>query len=400
MAATIQSIRGGGGHRPGVDRPVKVLVVDDSAVVRKMIARELERDPMLKVVGAAPDPYVARDMIVEFEPDVLTLDVEMPRMDGITFLRALMRHHPLPTIVISSLTAHGTQTAIEAMSAGAVDVLSKPGSAYTVAGLGPVLVQKVKAAALSRVRAFSGDDCAAPAAAARPTASPTRLAAAASATAGPHVASIKPGRDDVLIAIGASTGGVQALTEVLTALPGNAPPIVIVQHMPPKFTASFAERLDRCCAVRVKEAADGDAVAAGRVLIAPGGFHMIVRGVPGRWAIDIRHGPEVFHQRPSVEVLFNSVARCAGRGRSAPCSPEWAPTGPQACWRCAAPALTPLPRMSPPASCLECRWKRSRSGRPRKSSPSATSPERCSISPNRSRRARRAWPPILVNRPS
>jgi two-component system chemotaxis response regulator CheB len=274
------------GKLPSHARPIRVLVVDDSAVVRMMLTRELGRAADIEVVGAAPDPYVARDKIIELNPDVLTLDVEMPRMDGITFLRRLMEHHPMPVIILSSLTARGTQTAIEAMSAGAVDVLCKPGSAYTVENLAPVLIEKVRLAAKTSVRA---------AAAAQP---PRRCSMAATT--------------DKILAIGASTGGVQALTTVLTALPANAPGTVVVQHMPAHFTASFAERLNGLCAVQVKEAADGDAVAPGRVLIAPGGFHMLLRRSGADYVVEIKTGPEVFHQRPSVEVLFNSVAKYAG----------------------------------------------------------------------------------------
>lgn len=280
---------------PGVvSRPIRVLIVDDSAVVRSVLARELARDPQIQVVGAAPDPYVARDKIVELEPDVLTLDVEMPRMDGVTFLRRLMEHRPMPVIVLSSLTERGTRTAIEAMEAGAVEVLHKAaGSAYSVGDMGVALIAKIKAAARVRVRAGK-----------------PRTAGAA-AKAGVPRGSLAETTDKV-IAIGASTGGVQALTEVLTALPATAPGTLIVQHMPAKFTASFAQRLDSLCAVHVKEAVDGDTVVPGRVLVAPGGLHMLLRRSGARYYVEVKDGPEVHHQRPSVEVLFNSVAKCAG----------------------------------------------------------------------------------------
>jgi len=265
---------------------IKVLIVDDSAVVRQLLSRELSRDPQIHVVGAASDPYVARDMIVQLNPDLLTLDVEMPRMDGITFLRKLMAIRPLPVIVLSSLTARGTQTAIEAMSAGAVDVLGKPGSEYSVEGLSIELIARIKVAARTRPTM-------------RAEAAPTQRLSLAATT-------------NKVLAIGASTGGVQALTEVLTQFPPNAPGTVIVQHMPPKFTASFAQRLASLCAVEVKEAADGDAVRVGRVLIAPGGMHMLLRRSGAEYMVEIKNGPEVFHQRPSVEILFNSVAKYAG----------------------------------------------------------------------------------------
>lgn len=276
---------------PAAGERVRVLIVDDSAVVRAMLLRELSRDPAIEVVGSAPDPYVARDKILHLQPHVVTLDVEMPRMDGITFLRRLMEHYPLPVIVLSSLTARGTQTAIEAMEAGAVDVLCKPGSAYSVENLGSDLIAKIKEAARTRVRA----------AGVRSAPTVKKLATSLSATT------------EKVLAIGASTGGVQALTEVLTQFPADAPGTVIVQHMPPKFTRSFADRLNTVCSVRVKEATDGDTVLSGQVLIAPGGLHMMLRRSGARYYVELKEGPPVHHQRPSVEVLFNSVATYAGR---------------------------------------------------------------------------------------
>jgi two-component system chemotaxis response regulator CheB len=273
-------------------RVIRVLVVDDSAVVRQLLTRELVKDPQIQVVGSAPDPYVARDKIVELRPDVLTLDVEMPRMDGISFLKKLMQFFPMPVIVVSSLTQTGTQTAIDAMAAGAVDVVAKPGSAYSVEALSPILIQKIKLASRARV-----------------TATRPASAAAAHDDDAPRALSATTHK---VIAIGASTGGVQALTTVLSAFPADAPGTVIVQHMPPKFTASFASRLDGMCKVRVKEAVDGDLVKPGHVLIAPGGMHMILRRSGAQYLVQVKDGPEVFHQRPSVEVLFNSVAQAAG----------------------------------------------------------------------------------------
>lgn len=275
-------------------RTIRVLIVDDSAVVRQLLTRELSRDKGIEVVGVAADPYIARDKILALKPDVLTLDVEMPRMDGITFLRKLMAHFPLPVIVVSSLTAQGTETALEAMSAGAVDVVAKPGSSYSVEDLAPLLIQKIKDAARTK---------------------PVRQVAAPTPTAETRLSMVKT--SDTIIAIGASTGGVQALTEVLMQFPGNAPGTLIVQHMPEKFTASFAERLNTMCKPRggpeIKEAADNDAVYAGRVLLAPGGKHMVLRRSGARYYVQIKDGPEVFHQRPSVEVLLDSVARYAGK---------------------------------------------------------------------------------------
>ena len=273
---------------------IKVLIIDDSAVVRQLLTRELSRDPAIQVVGTAPDPYVARDKILALNPDVLTLDVEMPRMDGITFLRKLMASHPMPVVVLSSLTAEGTRSALDALAAGAVAVLSKTSSAYEVGDGYSNLAARIKEAARVRVRSLAsrpqsgeGPDRAAPG-----------LAMAATT--------------DKILAIGASTGGVQALTEVLSAFPANAPGTVIVQHMPARFTASFAERLCGICKVEVREAADGDGVTQGTVLIAPGGFHAVLRRSGARYFVQIKDGPEVHHQRPSVDVLFNSFARYAG----------------------------------------------------------------------------------------
>jgi two-component system chemotaxis response regulator CheB len=277
-----------------LDRKIRVLIVDDSAVVRQVLTRELARDPQVIVVGAAPDPYVARDMVVALRPDVLTLDVEMPRMDGITFLGKLMAHHPMPVIVVSSLTAAGTRTAVDALAAGAVDVVAKPGSAYSVESLSPLLLQKIRQAARARVSA-------------RAAAAPDHLL-----PADIHIHSAMTQTTEQVIAIGASTGGVQALTTVLTDFPPDAPGTVIVQHMPPRFTRSFAERLDGMCRVRVCEARDGDAVLPGRVMIAPGGLHTVLRRSGARYYVQVKDGPEAFHQRPSVEVLFNSVAQVAG----------------------------------------------------------------------------------------
>jgi two-component system, chemotaxis family, protein-glutamate methylesterase/glutaminase len=273
-------------------RRTRVLVVDDSAVVRNMLCRELAKDPAIEVVGSAPDPYLARDKIVELNPDVITLDVEMPRMDGLTFLRRLMEHHPLPVIVVSSLTAKGTRTAVEALEAGAIDVLGKPGSAYSVENLSADLIQKVKLAARAHVVKRT------PLAAKTPP--PSRTSAPSTTT-------------DKILALGASTGGVQALTQVLADFPADAPGTVIVQHMPAHFTRSFADRLNTLCRIRVKEAQDGDSVFPGQVLMAPGGLHMILRNSGARYYVQIKDGPPVFHQKPSVEVLFQSVAQTAGR---------------------------------------------------------------------------------------
>ncbi len=268
---------------------VKVLIVDDSAIVRKILSRQLAQHHGIEVIGTAPDPYIARDKIVALAPDVLTLDVEMPRMDGITFLRKLMKHHPMPVIVLSSLTPKGGKTAMEALAAGAVEVMSKPGPAYSVGDACNALVEKIKAASRARIDKHTT---------AQNISAPTRL----------HMVETT----NRIFAIGASTGGVQALTRVLSALPANAPGTLVVQHMPAHFTTSFAERLNGDCAVNVSEAEDGDHVIPGRVLIAPGGLHMLLQRSGANYYVTVKDGPPVCRQKPSVEVLFNSVAKYAG----------------------------------------------------------------------------------------
>jgi two-component system chemotaxis response regulator CheB len=274
-------------------RRIRVLIVDDSAVVRKIFTDELSRDPQVDVVGTAPDPYIARDKIVELKPDVITLDIEMPRMDGVTFLRKLMKYHPLPVIIVSSLTPKGGELALEALDAGAVDVMCKPGSAYTVGDMSVELVDKIKAAA--RVNVIQRRE-------ARPllTRSERPRLSLAQTT-------------NKVVAIGASTGGTEALTEVLTAMPANAPGIVVVQHMPEFFTRSFADRLNSLCAIEVKEAEDGDRVFPGRALIAPGNYHMLLTRSGAVYQVQVKSGPLVSRHRPSVDVLFKSVARYAGK---------------------------------------------------------------------------------------
>ncbi|MBN1125831.1 MAG: chemotaxis response regulator protein-glutamate methylesterase [Sedimentisphaerales bacterium] len=268
---------------------IKVLVVDDSAIVRKILSEQLSQDPNIEVVGTAPDPFVARDKILQLKPDVLTLDVEMPRMDGITFLGKLMKHYPMPVVVLSSLTPEGGKTAMAALEAGAVEVMCKPGASYSVGQACEELIQKVKAASRAKVHVRSESDS-----------NRNRQALAMVETT------------NKVFAIGASTGGVQALTQVITMFPANAPGTVIVQHMPAQFTRSFADRLDGLSAVRVKEAENGDHVIPGQVLIAPGGFHMVLQRSGANYFVMIKDGPMVCHQKPSVEVLFNSVAKYAG----------------------------------------------------------------------------------------
>jgi two-component system, chemotaxis family, protein-glutamate methylesterase/glutaminase len=274
-------------------RDIKVLVVDDSAIVRKIFTEELSREPGIEVVGTAPDPYVARDKIVALKPDVITLDIEMPRMDGITFLKKLMKYHPLPVIIVSSLTSEGGKLALEAVESGAVEVLSKPGAAYTVGDMKQQLADKIRAAA--RVRVPKGDNGA---------------MAQGGSVAVPSRALQQT--TNKVIAVGASTGGTEALKKVLARFPPTVPGIVVVQHMPPNFTTAFAERLNGLCAIEVKEAQDGDAVLPGRALIAPGNYHMLLRRSGARYYVAVKTGPMVCHQRPSVDVLFNATAEYAG----------------------------------------------------------------------------------------
>ena len=275
---------------------VRVLVIDDSAVVRQILTRELAKDPYIEVVGSAPDPYVARDRIVELKPDVITLDIEMPRMDGLTFLKRIMHYYPMPVIIVSSLTQHGGALAMEALATGAVDVVCKPGSSYTVGEMVIEIAEKIKGAAQvkvsKRVEGAVGEHV-------KNTGSAQRL-------------SLSKTTNKVL-AIGTSTGGTEALRKVLPLLPGNSPGIVIVQHMPEHFTKSFAEHLNQECAIDVKEAEDGDTVVPGRALIAPGGAcHMLLQRSGAVYGVQVKPGPLVNRHRPSVDVLFKSVARYAG----------------------------------------------------------------------------------------
>lgn len=275
---------------------IKVLIIDDSAMIRKVFETELSKDPEIEVVGTAPDPIVGRDKIVYLKPDVITLDVEMPRMDGLTFLSKLMKHYPLPVVVVSSLAKRGGDVAVKAMELGAVEVLSKPGTAYSVGDMSEQLIEKVKAA--SKVKVFR-------------TVDDSRVNSKEENRA--LIASLTVKTTNKIVAIGASTGGTEALREVITRLPSNAPPIVIVQHMPQNFTKSFADRLNELSQVQVKEAVDGEYLATGKVLIAPGNKHMEIRRSGIQYYVTLFDGPMMFHQRPAVEILFNSVAKYAGQ---------------------------------------------------------------------------------------
>jgi two-component system chemotaxis response regulator CheB len=273
----------------------KVLIVDDSAIVRKMLGDAVRQQPDMEVVGGAPDPFIARDLILQYKPDVVTLDVEMPRMDGITFLRRLMEHHPLPVIVISSLTQSGSTASLEALRAGAVEVIPKPGGPYSVGEVTERLIHRIRALRSGPAIRF-----------ARPT-------AAASATMEAQTSATLSGRRiNGLIAIGASTGGTQAIEAVLTRLPADVPPIVIVQHMPAGFTKAFAERLNGVCPMRVMEAAGSEVLERGVAYVAPGNYHMVVERFGVQLKTRLTSGPPVHHQRPAVDVLFHSVSRLVG----------------------------------------------------------------------------------------
>jgi two-component system chemotaxis response regulator CheB len=270
---------------------IRVLVVDDSAVVRKVLTEELSRYADIEVVGSAVDPYVAREKIVRLRPDVITLDIEMPRMDGLSFLEKLMVHFPLPVIVVSSLAPRNSEAAIRALSLGAVDVIAKPGASYSVPEVGRDLVRAIRAAAVARIVKRVDES-------------------ANAALAPPAPLGLKT--THAVLAIGASTGGTKAIETVLTRMPADSPATLVVQHMPPGFTRSFAERLNKMCAMEVREASDNDSVAPGTVLIAPGNFHMLLQRSGAYLSVRVKSGPPVHHQRPAVDILFQSVAQHAG----------------------------------------------------------------------------------------
>lgn len=274
------------------------MVVDDSAIVRKVLTDALAGESDIEVVGTAPDPFIARDKILSLNPDVLTLDIEMPRMDGLSFLKKLMRYHPLPVIVISSLGAASSRMALEALESGAIDVLAKPGGPQSVGELRFTLASKIRAAKVSRLQA----------AIPTPSTPVSRPAPVRSGQSFPNSA---------VIAIGASTGGTEAIQTVLMEFPANCPGTIIAQHIPAVFSRSFANRLNEVCSIRVREAQDGDRVEAGLALVAPGNFHLLLRRSPTGYRVEVKDGPMVCFQRPSVDVLFHSVAEAAGPNATA-----------------------------------------------------------------------------------
>jgi two-component system chemotaxis response regulator CheB len=273
---------------------IKVLIIDDSALMRKLLTEVLGDDPELEIVGTANDPFVARDLIRQLSPDVLTLDVEMPRMDGITFLRNLMKLRPMPVVMISSLTERGAETTLAALELGAVDFVAKPklDLAHGVVELGDEIIAKVKAAARARVSALAG------AAARTPISKPTGAIALQTT--------------ERVVAIGASTGGTEALAHVLSTLPPDSYGVVIAQHIVAEFSPRFAQRLDACSALTVREASDGTPILRGHAYLAPGHRHLKVVRSGARYMCELSDAPPVNRHRPSVDVLFDSVARSAG----------------------------------------------------------------------------------------
>ncbi len=286
---------------------IRVLIVDDSAVVRQTLAEILSSDPGIEVMATASDPFVAADRIAVEIPDVMTLDVEMPRMDGITFLQKIMSQRPIPVVICSSLAAQGSETAFRALEYGAVDIIAKPkmGTKQFLEESRVRVCDAVKAAAQAKIGGRGGHHLASASIVA------PKLTADVILDKAKTRAMVET--TEKVVVVGASTGGTEALREFLEALPGDSPGIVIVQHMPENFTAAFARRLDGICRVTVKEAADDDTVIRGRALIAPGNHHLLLKRSGARYYVEVKDGPLVARHRPSVDVLFRSAARYAGR---------------------------------------------------------------------------------------
>lgn len=272
---------------------INVLIVDDSAVVRKVMTEELSRYDDINIVGTAVDPYVARDKIVKLKPDVITLDMEMPRMDGLSFLAKLMKHFPLPVVVLSSLTPKNSEIALKALDLGAIEVLCKPGEAYSTKDVHRDLARAIRAAASARMDR-----------------SEIKKKTAEKKV---NYESLLSQTTHKVVAIGASTGGTKAIEAVLREMPGTLPGTVIVQHMPENFTRSFADRLNEVCEMEIREARDGDRVVPGVALIAPGNHHMVLKRSGAQYLVRLKDGPRVHYQRPAVDVLFQTVAKVAGK---------------------------------------------------------------------------------------
>ncbi|MBP7141370.1 MAG: chemotaxis response regulator protein-glutamate methylesterase [Opitutaceae bacterium] len=298
-----------------IDRKLRVLIVDDSAVVRKAVNDALAGDPEIDVVGTAMDPYVAREKILTLRPDVLTLDIEMPRMDGLTFLRILMAERPMPVVILSSLTTSASQQALEALRLGAIEVLGKPSATQSMSDLAPRLRASIKAAASARLNRPALP---------LPRQSLTSRIDNSTTRVNADAGSIHPGgilhppdleqRHDPrsLVLLGASTGGTEALREILTQLPSDFPPMAIVQHIPAVFSRALAERLDAQCRLEVREAADGDRLTPGVALIAPGDRHMLIDRESDGYRVRVVGGPPIWFQRPAVDLLFRSAAAIGG----------------------------------------------------------------------------------------
>jgi two-component system chemotaxis response regulator CheB len=281
--------------------PIRVLIVDDSAVVRQTLNEILSSDPEIEVIGTAGDPFVATDRIAEHVPDVITLDIEMPRMDGLTFLKKIMTQHPIPVVICSSLAEKGALSTLKALEYGAVDIITKPklGTRQYLEDSRVILCEAVKSAAAARIRPPGPMHTVEPKLTADAVLSPATHAMVETT--------------EKVVVVGASTGGTEALKTLLEALPVDSPGIVIVQHMPELFTRAFANRLDGLCAISVKEAESNDTVIRGRALIAPGNHHLLLKRSGARYFVEIKEGPLVCRHRPSVDVLFRSAARYAGQ---------------------------------------------------------------------------------------
>jgi two-component system chemotaxis response regulator CheB len=275
------------------DARTKVLVVDDSAVVRKLLSDALSADPDIRVVGTAADVFIARDLILQHDPDVMTLDIEMPRMDGLTFLGRVMEHRPMPVIIVSSITPTGSSASVEALRRGAIAVIAKPGGPGSVGAIADTIIQQIRGLRQGRVRLR-----------------PTGISPTAPAEAGPVRPSLR--HTNSMIVVGASTGGTQAIESLLTRLPAEIPPMLIVQHMPAGFTKAFADRLDKVCPMHVVEARGDELIQPGTVYVAPGDHHLVVERMGVQLKTALRDGPPVHYQRPAVDVLFHSAAKLKG----------------------------------------------------------------------------------------
>jgi len=310
------------------ERPIRLLIVDDSALVRKHLSDSLSKDPEIEVVGTAIDPYVARDKILKLNPDVITLDIEMPRMDGLTFLKRVMKYRPMPVIILSSLTTEGSTLAMEALRCGAVDVLAKSNDWCSAYEDDRALAEKIKAAARASLKNLQTEEIEEKVVT-KPTAeapqpeirksspagssAPLPVLQSPSVQAQPAFVSKRAFPPRQLIVLGASTGGTEAIKAVLTRLPADIPGMCIVQHIPAYFSAAFAKRLNDLCRFEVREARHGDIVRPGLALVAPGGQHMMLKWNMTHYRVELTTGPAIHHQRPAVDVLFDSAVK-AGAG--------------------------------------------------------------------------------------